>query len=254
MNRVSIILALLIGLASGLAQGKEWYFYNVDGSQVSQPLCDSLVTIRFAETTDTLFMNDLPSMTPGLQYGYSPVSKANGFWQYRVSTGYDVDTLLANLRSSPYIDYVTPTFEVTTGSVWYVYDELLIAFREEVSQQEIDSIVDAFSLDIVLEPDSLQDSYLMRITASSPPDIFDIGNEIYESGLCYYSYPNRSGVDEFYWYPDDDYFYQQWPLYHDSTTPGKAGADIDMQEAWEYATGSPYIIVAVIDNAFDIDH
>jgi hypothetical protein len=32
MNRVGITLALLIGLASGSVQGKEWYMYNVDGS------------------------------------------------------------------------------------------------------------------------------------------------------------------------------------------------------------------------------
>jgi len=54
--------------------------------------------------------------------------------------------------------------------------------------------------------------------------------------------------------PNDEYYADwQWNLEQDSAS-GYPDADIHMKEAWEYAQGSPNVVVAIIDAAFDLDH
>ena len=68
--------------------------------------------------------------------------------------------------------------------------------------------------------------------------------------------------------PGDTYFGQQWALHNTGQEfyciawvfgdlcllQGTAGADIDAPEAWEISTGTPAIIVAVIDTGVDYTH
>ncbi|MHC4692830.1 MAG: S8 family serine peptidase [Planctomycetota bacterium] len=64
--------------------------------------------------------------------------------------------------------------------------------------------------------------------------------------------------------PNDPYFSIQWPLentaqmYPESGTynhpPGKYDSDIDAPEAWDIFTGSPEVVVAVIDTGVDYVH
>ena len=47
----------------------------------------------------------------------------------------------------------------------------------------------------------------------------------------------------------------QWHYYNDgSMTSSKAGSDINLYEAWKVTTGSPDVIVAIIDGGIDIEH
>ena len=51
-----------------------------------------------------------------------------------------------------------------------------------------------------------------------------------------------------------DLFNKQWYL-HSTKSPGnKAGAGINVPEAWKITRGAPDIVVAVLDIAFDLQH
>lgn len=62
--------------------------------------------------------------------------------------------------------------------------------------------------------------------------------------------------------PNDEHFSRQWGLHNTGqgitdggvTTSGTADADIDAPEAWDISTGSPDVIVAVIDSGVDLMH
>jgi len=54
--------------------------------------------------------------------------------------------------------------------------------------------------------------------------------------------------------PDDTRFDEQWALDNTGQSGGTAGADIDALRAWDIATGSGNVIVAVIDSGVDLDH
>ncbi|MBM3887636.1 MAG: peptidase S8, partial [Verrucomicrobia bacterium] len=54
--------------------------------------------------------------------------------------------------------------------------------------------------------------------------------------------------------PNDTRFAQEWGLHNTGQTGGTADADIDAPEAWNIVTGSPSVVVAVIDTGVDYNH
>ena len=53
---------------------------------------------------------------------------------------------------------------------------------------------------------------------------------------------------------NDPSFDSQWQYNNTGQTGGSADADIDLSEAWELTTGSPAVIVSVLDSGVDLDH
>ncbi len=54
--------------------------------------------------------------------------------------------------------------------------------------------------------------------------------------------------------PDDTYFGDLWGLHNTGQTGGTPDADIDAPEAWDLTTGSPDVVIAVIDTGVAYDH
>ncbi len=54
--------------------------------------------------------------------------------------------------------------------------------------------------------------------------------------------------------PNDPLFDQQWGLLNSGQTGGLPGADIHAPAAWDLETGSPDVVVAIIDTGTDITH
>lgn len=254
MYRATLITVMTLLLLLPSAEAKEWFYYGLDSSHVELTLCDSLVTIRLDSTYGGGKATPLDLMVPGLQEGYVPMLQDLDYYQYGVVPDYDIDVLLADLRALDEVDYATPMFQLAETRIWRVYHEFLVSFREEVTQGEIASLVAANALEVLRIPLEWQWSYTFAQTEDSPEDVFDICNEIFESGLCYCAYPNLYGLPELCSTPNDTYYLRQWYLNHDETFPGKVDADIDMAEAWDYAVGNTSTTIAIIDYAFDIDH
>lgn len=54
---------------------------------------------------------------------------------------------------------------------------------------------------------------------------------------------------------NDTYLNQQWHYYNDGSGSRKAGSDVNVYPVWEhYTTGSPDVIVAVVDGGIDYNH
>jgi thermitase len=57
--------------------------------------------------------------------------------------------------------------------------------------------------------------------------------------------------------PNDQFFFRQWGLNNNATfslSPSVLDADVDMIEAWDITTGSPTIVMAVLDSGIKMDH
>lgn len=78
------------------------------------------------------------------------------------------------------------------------------------------------------------------------------------TGLVQYAEPNYlgqgGGLQGFS--PNDDFYFRQWGLKNDGTfnASSVAGADIDMEPAWEISQGNPNLTAAILDSGTRLGH
>ena len=139
--------------------------------------------------------------------------------------------------------------------VHYVPGEVLVKFKDEVSRSGIASL----SVDVgAKEVRSLS----LNATVIHQYKL-DGALSVDEAVLKYRNNPNVEYAEPNYLYqlqiiPNDTQFGSLWGLHNIGQTvdgkSGKADADIDAPEAWDISTGSPNVIVAIIDSGIAYDH
>ena len=137
----------------------------------------------------------------------------------------------------------------------YVPGEVLVKFRDEASSSGIQSLnVVAGAKEIRVLSVNARMIHQYKLEGALSVD---------EAVLKYRSNPAVEYAEPNYLYwlktiPSDAQFSSLWGLHNTGQTvdgtAGKSDADIDAPEAWDISTGSPNVIVAVIDSGIAYDH
>lgn len=101
--------------------------------------------------------------------------------------------------------------------------------------------------------------YIYIIQFPADVNIQQIIEEYYKTGEIEYAEPDHKGSvgGTQGIVPNDQYYFRQWSLMNDGTftlSPAVAGADIEMQNAWNIEQGDSNIVVAIIDSGTKLDH
>ena len=186
----------------------------------------------------------------------------------------NVKALMVDLKKQPGVKSVHPVYKLADciSPEIGLIDEIIMRFKDHVSQQEIDEMHKKFPIEIKEITD-----YWQILTVPADADLLEIANAYQESGLVIYSCPNfLSKVERCQTLPSDPYFQYQYYLrnigqpilngysgsnnsYAPGTTykyyvTGTAGADIRVVDAWNITKGSSDIVVAVIDDGVIDNH
>jgi subtilisin family serine protease len=137
----------------------------------------------------------------------------------------------------------------------YVPAEVLVKFKDEASSSGIKSLnVDMGAKELRAVSMNAAVIHQYKLEGALSVD---------EAVLKYRSNPAVEYAEPNYLYslqamPSDAQFGTLWGLHNTGQavngTAGKADADIDAPEAWDISTGSPNVIVAVIDSGIAYDH
>ncbi len=180
-----------------------------------------------------------------------PEPLCDGFYRLRVVPGNDPEALVGRLREREDILLANVSFIDTNLNPIYITETFVANFSTSATQSEIDSMNSAHSVEIV---DTLfGDPYwlLLKVTHSSDLDVLSMGNAYHESSLVQFARASMVLNFEFYSAPNDEYWQNQWHFQNTGQNGGTADADIDLDEAFDYAQSpSAYVTVAVIDDGF----
>ncbi|OQW35225.1 MAG: hypothetical protein A4E19_16775 [Nitrospira sp. SG-bin1] len=137
----------------------------------------------------------------------------------------------------------------------YVPGEVLVKFRDEASTSKIASLnVDMGAKELTALSANAGVVHQYKL---------DGALSVEEAVLKYRSNPAVEYAEPNYLYslqaiPNDTQFDTLWGLHNTGQavngTAGRSDADIDAPEAWDISTGSPNVIVAVIDSGIAYDH
>ncbi len=138
--------------------------------------------------------------------------------------------------------------------------DIYIIFQEGVTEADQQAVLDQFHLEIVERRDA--ERLLTRVTPDSPNPI-KVANALDGLSLVKFAEPDLDTVlDEYdFAVPPDNLVPHQWHLKNDGFVADvdyllKKGADAKIVDAWQRLgnTGSDNVVVALIDNGFDLTH
>ncbi len=133
-------------------------------------------------------------------------------------------------------------------------DQIIVQFKDGISSEQITEVLKKYHLEIVEEYTDRSNNFLLRVTSDSGANPLKISNRLHSEGLTEYVEPNLMVQYKKYFEPSDAKYPKQWHLKNRGGVELVAGADVNAPEAWDITTGSRNVIVAVIDDGFDLDH
>jgi hypothetical protein len=136
-------------------------------------------------------------------------------------------------------------YRLIDGFEFGLSDEILVKFKKSVGESERENIMKKFELQ-----KSKSTRMYEKYCLTKDKDIIRVANELYESGLFEFAYPNLISKIEFHGIQNDPYFQFQIALHNTGQIfNGHTGTptDIYVPEAWDITLGSNNILIAVID-------
>lgn len=179
------------------------------------------------------------------------------------------NTVQNNLRSNPYQNQNPPS---------PIADRIIVKYKgsaRENTDRPIPSMeasmTQKFGTSILFQPEPMASAGLQVIQVPGV-SVDSVINAYKDSSLVEYAEPDyrislepsQTGIkiitqstdSSVSTTPDDPEYGKLWGLHNTGQSPfnGKAGADINVEEAWKYSTGSSEIVVAILDSGVDYTH
>jgi len=128
--------------------------------------------------------------------------------------------------------------------------EMIVKFKKGITSSRRAELQKTANMQVIRYY-KIIDSYLVKVNT---------GNTVTSSiqTLSQYSseveYAEPNAIRKLCTTPNDPYFNYQWALKNTGQFGGTTGADIDATDAWNYGTGSPNIVVGLLDTGVDYTH
>ncbi len=140
------------------------------------------------------------------------------------------------------------------GTRYYLTEKVIVGFEANISVQEKEAVLEAHGLRYVKAYAGLNDVYLLEVTATSGKNPVKVCMDLIERKEVRFAEPNLINRYESYHRPSDDLFGLQWHLQSSDDIELVAGADVRATQAWDLEKGKREVIVAILDDGFDISH
>lgn len=137
-----------------------------------------------------------------------------------------------------------------TGTRQWVTDELVVAFQSDGSPHQVFATQFA---DIRPVPGT-RDQFVVQLASGGGTDVLDVARQISDDARVRWAAPNFFHEVRTASFPNDPLFPLQWHLHNVGQWGGAIDADADVPEAWDLETGSPEIVVAVLDDGVQLNH
>ena len=140
------------------------------------------------------------------------------------------------------------------GSPAYRQDSVLVSFKGKAPAATRTRVLDELGLAIAQGPKS---AHFVRVTLTRRALAAGVNVKSAIAALRRDPAVRVAEPDYFVqavFIPDDPRFPELWGLHNTGQSSGTVDADIDAPEAWDIATGSANVVVAVIDTGVDYNH
>lgn len=137
---------------------------------------------------------------------------------------------------------------------YYLTDKITVRFKQQVSREDIESIMQEHGLKLIMQYRGEDNMYLFEVTDSAGKNPIKVSNDLVRKKEIQYAEPELINRFKPFYVPADPLFSRQWHLQSWEDVELAADADVSAPEAWDHAKGARDVVVAVIDDGFDLSH
>ncbi|MEY3331752.1 MAG: hypothetical protein RLZZ176_52 [Cyanobacteriota bacterium] len=167
-----------------------------------------------------------------------------------------LDTVMSKLRADKNIAFVSHvyTLENNPGTFVYLSDQITIQFATWVDNTKINVIANTFDLVQDQAVEGVPNTFVFLVSKRATQNPVKITNQLQILPEVLAAEPNIIIQQEPHYRPQDSLYPQQWYLNHNGGNQLVAGSHISVEQAWDITRGVRSIVVAVVDDSFDLRH
>lgn len=143
-----------------------------------------------------------------------------------------------------------------TGTRYYLTDRINIKFEPHTQDGQVDDILQRHGLRLWRDYRERGQTFTVQVTAASGQNPLKMAHTLAARGDVVYAEPDL--VERFQTchihVPSDTLFSRQWHLHSWNAPQLVDSADVGAMQAWRVTRGSRDIVVAVLDDGFDLSH
>ncbi|AUT02825.1 peptidase S8 [Nostoc sp. CENA543] len=218
---------------------------------------EELILAKALDRFTVRFVTDFPVQQ------LSQVSWA--IWQHSIiqaklelfqTTPEQIETAIAQARHDDNVVFASHVYTVQNNPETYVYlaDQMTIQFADGVDSVKINLIAAQFQLVLDKPIPGLPNAFVFLVSKQATENPLKIANQLQKIPEVLAAEANVLIESEPNYKPSDTLYSQQWYLNHNGGSDLSLGSHIAVEQAWDVTRGVRSVVVAVVDDSFDLNH
>jgi len=175
------------------------------------------------------------------------------------------DKAMQAVRKSESVAFASHVYQLKNNPETYVYltDQLTIQFTPETDEDTINAtashsaiaqVAAEFGLQIVKPVVGIPNTFVFKLTPNATENPVKIANRLIGRPEILTAEPEIVIPKQPHYRPKDPFYPQQWYLNHSGGSELAANSHINVEKAWDITRGDRSVVVAVADDAIDLNH
>ncbi|MBE9006058.1 S8 family serine peptidase [Fortiea sp. LEGE XX443] len=210
--------------------------------------------------------SDCFTIRPATDFAPQQLSQVSwGIWQrsipqaqlelFKVAPN-QLEAAMAQARAAKNVVFASHVYTIKGNPETFVYlgDQLTIQFAAEVETARINTIASTYSLIQDKPVLGLPNTFVFLVSKQAIDNPIKITNQLQALKEVVAAEPNIIIHSEAHYKPRDTLYLQQWYLNHNGGNELAIGSHISVEKAWDITRGTRSVVVAVVDDSFDLNH
>lgn len=169
---------------------------------------------------------------------------------------HQLEQYLQLARQMDSVRFASHVYELSAspGTHLYLLNQLTVQFSTGLALRDIDELTTELGLIREKGLDGSKRTYVFRVGKTAVENPIKLANRLMRIAQVLVAEPNIVVSTAPLYRPKDQLYDQQWHLHHQGGRGLAVNSHISAERAWDITRGSRSVVIAVSDDAFDLNH
>ena len=168
----------------------------------------------------------------------------------------DLEEGMTLAREAETIAFASHVYQLQNNPETLVYltNQLTIQFSVDLKEEIREAIAEQFNLELLQTVAGIPNTFVYQLTQQTRENPIKIANRLIGQPEILTAEANIILTQESFYRPSDSFYPQQWYLQHNGGFGLEINSHIQAEQAWDITRGNRSVVVAIADDAIDINH